>query len=97
MIPRSLRDRAAIWLALIAACLLCLLQPGCQDGEVSSSQVCAFQCDYTQNGTEVGYPAAAAGVARVVWLESFFCLLPRRREGCCRFLCPFSCWSAAMQ
>ncbi len=62
MIPRSLRDRAAIWLALIAACLLCLLQPGCQDGEVSSSQVCAFQCDYTQNGTEAGYPAAAGGV-----------------------------------
>ncbi len=34
----------------------------CQDGEVSRTQVCQFQCDYQQRGTEPGYPAATVGV-----------------------------------
>ena len=36
--------------------------PACQDGEVSRTQVCQFQCDYQQRGTEPGYPAATVGV-----------------------------------
>lgn len=49
-------------LTLSAALLLVALQVGCPQGSVSNDQVCQFQCDYTQDGTEVGYPAAAAGV-----------------------------------
>lgn len=45
-----------------ASFLAAVLQLGCPDGSVSNDQVCEFQCDYTQDGTEVGYPAAAAGV-----------------------------------
>ncbi len=62
MIPRSLRGRPTTLVAVLSSCVLSLLQPACQDGEVANTQVCAFQCDYTQDGTEVGYPAAAAGV-----------------------------------
>ena len=48
--------------ALGASLLVAALHLGCPDGSVSNNQVCQFQCDYTQDGTELGYPAEAAGV-----------------------------------
>ena len=49
-------------IALTASVLVSFALPACQDGEVSRTQVCQFQCDYQQRGTEPGYPAATVGV-----------------------------------
>ena len=58
MTPRSPRGALALAASLLGTGLLL----GCPDGNVSNNQVCQFQCNYTQDGTEPGYPAEAAGV-----------------------------------
>ena len=71
MTPRFLREpsRRQLWKAfvLLLVTAFALSVPACQDGEVSRTQVCQFQCNYQQDGTEFGgadplYPSITAGV-----------------------------------
>ena len=59
---RAVRPPRGTWRGLIGLLAIGSMLAACQTSEVDDSQVCAFQCDYQQNGTEPGYPAAAAGV-----------------------------------
>jgi len=67
MTPRFSRGRLRTALALLMVTAFALSVPACQDGEVSRTQICQFQCNYQQDGTEFGgadplYPANTAGV-----------------------------------